>query len=109
MDTTEQLNGKYFFDGMRRHCLYFPVLSNGEPVNTNIMAGYHPTNRKIDTGKNLKLWPVFVDHFNHFITEIWKDNRIEVPGAPLCQDSCHPHRNTNDKMGTEREAYFTRT
>ncbi|HAE4776264.1 TPA_asm: hypothetical protein G4H14_004643 [Salmonella enterica subsp. enterica serovar Poona] len=25
--------------------------------------GYHPTNRKTDTGKTLKWWPVLVDHF----------------------------------------------
>lgn len=30
----------------------------------NITAGYPPTNRKIDTGKALKWWPVFVDHFS---------------------------------------------
>ncbi|PKB91379.1 hypothetical protein A8A01_01285 [Ewingella americana] len=29
----------------------------------NITAGYHPTNRKIDTGKALEWWPVFIDHF----------------------------------------------
>lgn len=29
----------------------------------NITVGYHQTNRKTDTGKTLKLWPVFVDHF----------------------------------------------
>ena len=31
---------------------------------TNIMVGYHQTNRKTDTGKTLTLWPVFVDHYN---------------------------------------------
>jgi len=29
----------------------------------NITMGYHQTNRKTYTGKTLKLWPVFVDHF----------------------------------------------
>ncbi|TWY31225.1 hypothetical protein FR965_08130 [Serratia marcescens] len=24
---------------------------------------YHQTNRKVDTGKTLKRWPVFVDHY----------------------------------------------
>ncbi len=28
------------------------------------MVGYPQTNRKIDTGKTLTRWPVFVDHFN---------------------------------------------
>ena len=27
------------------------------------MVGYPQTNRKIDTGKTLTRWPVFVDHF----------------------------------------------
>ena len=27
--------------------------------------GYPQTNRKIDTGKTLTRWPVFVDHFKH--------------------------------------------
>ncbi|QGU59764.1 hypothetical protein CUC38_12510, partial [Shigella flexneri] len=31
---------------------------------TNITVGYPQTNRKIDTGKTLTRWPVFVDHFN---------------------------------------------
>ncbi|MES1671910.1 hypothetical protein ACRWFE_25735, partial [Escherichia coli] len=30
---------------------------------TNITVGYPQTNRKIDTGKTLTRWPVFVDHF----------------------------------------------
>ncbi|MFG6657092.1 hypothetical protein ACG0Z5_21915, partial [Scandinavium sp. M-37] len=30
-----------------------------------ITADYPPTNRKIDTGKTLKWWPVFVDHYTH--------------------------------------------
>ncbi|WP_252965916.1 galactose-1-phosphate uridylyltransferase, partial [Shigella sonnei] len=29
----------------------------------NITVGYPQTNRKIDTGKTLTRWPVFVDHF----------------------------------------------
>ncbi len=28
-----------------------------------VTVGYHQTNRKTYTGKTLKLWPVFVDHF----------------------------------------------
>ncbi|PHU69180.1 hypothetical protein CSW72_22770, partial [Shigella boydii] len=31
---------------------------------TNITVGYPQTNRKIDTGKTLTRWPVFVDHFS---------------------------------------------
>uniref|UniRef100_UPI003390D402 hypothetical protein n=1 Tax=Shigella sp. FJ200713 TaxID=3156209 RepID=UPI003390D402 len=27
--------------------------------------GYPQTNRKIDTGKTLTRWPVFVDHFSY--------------------------------------------
>lgn len=29
----------------------------------NITVGYPQTNRKIDTGKTLTRWPVFVDHY----------------------------------------------
>ncbi|MGD8106391.1 GNAT family N-acetyltransferase [Pantoea sp. FN0302] len=29
----------------------------------NITVGYHQMNRKVDTGKTLKRWPVFVDHY----------------------------------------------
>jgi small conductance mechanosensitive channel len=36
----------------------------------NITAGYHPTNRKIDTGKTLTRWPVFVDHFINVLAAI---------------------------------------
>ncbi|ELO1859407.1 DDE-type integrase/transposase/recombinase [Escherichia coli] len=32
--------------------------------------GYPQTNRKIDTGKTLTRWPVFVDHFNLFSRKI---------------------------------------
>ena len=28
-----------------------------------ITVGYHQTNRKTDTGKTLKRWPVLVDHY----------------------------------------------
>ncbi|UXK12936.1 GNAT family N-acetyltransferase [Erwinia pyrifoliae] len=38
---------------------------------TNIMVGCHQTNQKIDTGKTLTRWPVFVDHFNNIA---WQDN-----------------------------------
>ncbi|MEF9030409.1 hypothetical protein U9017_19905, partial [Escherichia coli] len=30
---------------------------------TNITVGCHQMNRKTDTGKTLKRWPVFVDHY----------------------------------------------
>ncbi|EPZ9372645.1 hypothetical protein F2Y77_24250, partial [Shigella sonnei] len=30
--------------------------------------GYPQTNRKIDTGKTLTRWPVFVDHFRRLIS-----------------------------------------
>lgn len=30
----------------------------------NITVGYHQMNRKVDTGKTLKRWPVFVDHYS---------------------------------------------
>ncbi|MBV4414051.1 hypothetical protein J0B02_14715, partial [Enterobacteriaceae bacterium YMB-R22] len=31
----------------------------------NITVDYHQTNRKTDTGKTLKRWPVLVDHYKH--------------------------------------------
>ena len=31
----------------------------------NITVDYHQTNRKVDTGKTLKRWPVLVDHYNY--------------------------------------------
>ncbi|EDV9436488.1 hypothetical protein YY29_003623 [Salmonella enterica subsp. enterica] len=34
-----------------------------EEDRANITVGYPQTNRKIDTGKTLTRWPVFVDHF----------------------------------------------
>jgi len=33
--------------------------------HTNIMVGYHQTNQKIDTGKTLMRWPIFVDHYRY--------------------------------------------
>jgi hypothetical protein len=33
-------------------------------------VGYHQTNRKTDTGKTLKRWPVFVDHFTKEAEEL---------------------------------------
>ncbi len=37
------------------------------------MVGYPQTNRKIDTGKTLTRWPVFVDHFSDTIKILWTD------------------------------------
>ncbi len=37
------------------------------------MVGYPQTNRKIDTGKTLTRWPVFVDHFSDTIKILWAD------------------------------------
>ncbi|PHU68754.1 hypothetical protein CSW72_25575, partial [Shigella boydii] len=52
---------------------------------TNITVGYPQTNRKIDTGKTLTRWPVFVDHFNPNSSVLrWHMNH--QPG-----DSAHPH------------------
>ncbi|ASQ61782.1 hypothetical protein BS647_07515 [Shigella flexneri 1a] len=41
-------------------------------------VGYPQTNRKIDTGKTLTRWPVFVDHFKELVGKIelnstWND------------------------------------
>ncbi|PFF93662.1 hypothetical protein CRH02_23800, partial [Escherichia albertii] len=38
---------------------------------TNITVGYPQTNRKIDTGKTLTRWPVFVDHFTAWFFLPW--------------------------------------
>ncbi|PHU70619.1 hypothetical protein CSW72_13585, partial [Shigella boydii] len=38
---------------------------------TNITVGYPQTNRKIDTGKTLTRWPVFVDHFISGLSMSW--------------------------------------
>ncbi|PHU65131.1 hypothetical protein CSW74_20215, partial [Shigella sonnei] len=52
---------------------------------TNITVGYPQTNRKIDTGKTLTRWPVFVDHFTHFLEKSMVRNWISnsVPGLLL--------------------------
>lgn len=42
------------------------IMSSGITARSgrmNITVGYHQTNRKTDTGKTLKLWPVLVDHY----------------------------------------------
>ncbi|MFP1952186.1 hypothetical protein, partial [Lonsdalea quercina] len=39
--------------------------------HTTITEGYHQTNRKTDTGKTLKRWPVLVDHFTKEASEPW--------------------------------------
>ncbi|EFQ0185880.1 hypothetical protein HLQ61_003967, partial [Shigella sonnei] len=41
--------------------------------------------RKIDTGKTLTRWPVFVDHFTHFLEKSMVRNWISnsVPGLLL--------------------------
>lgn len=39
----------------------------------NITVSYHQTNRKTDTEKTLKLWPVFVDHFSQAVPQTLKE------------------------------------
>jgi hypothetical protein len=57
---------------------------------------YHQTNQKIDTGKTLTRWPVFVDHF----TEI-TGRSIEEVGDKRLQTNIE--RNGWDKFNPERE------
>ncbi len=42
------------------------------------MVGYPQTNRKIDTGKTLTRWPVFVDHFNLFIFRGRRGDTVKI-------------------------------
>ena len=48
-----------FFRSLKNE--WMPVV--GYEASANITVGYPQTNRKIDTGKTLTRWPVFVDHF----------------------------------------------
>ena len=48
------------------------------------MVGYPQTNRKIDTGKTLTRWPVFVDHFNALTQYIQDELRSTWHEGWLC-------------------------
>jgi hypothetical protein len=64
---------------------YYSALSR-----INITAGYPPTNRKIDTGKTLKWWPVFVDHYKWkgLILPLIKHIDIILASPSLATDDC---------------------
>lgn len=62
--TPEELHCKLPRCSSRHNGLYRWVLQCTQASRIKT-AGYYQTNWKIDTGKNLKLWPFFVDHYKH--------------------------------------------
>jgi hypothetical protein len=56
---------------------------------------YHQTNQKIDTGKTLTRWPVFVDHF----TESRNHRLIDKPDLKSAMDYWHNQAMRMDLTG----------
>ncbi|GAB83265.1 hypothetical protein EB105725_73_00010, partial [Shimwellia blattae DSM 4481 = NBRC 105725] len=56
---------------------------------TNITVDYHQTNQKIDTGKTLTRWPVFVDHYSTSQQQIQRIETGKVAAKlGLAQEIC---------------------
>ena len=80
------------------------------------VVDYPQTNRKIDTGKTLTLWPVFVDHFT-LITSSARRSRAtgrsprvseEAPGNSIYIFCLHsmPEKNLPLELSTYPRGYF---
>jgi hypothetical protein len=76
-----------------------------------ITVDYHQTNRKVDTGKTLKRWPVFVDHFSIRIDGNARNMEVGASGSAtsipdqtryidICPTNAEPYNNTSDGVKT---------
>jgi len=69
--------------------------------HTTITEGYHQTNRKTDTGKTLKRWPVLVDHFR--LIHLMEENKQKTYPFSAVKEWRYNLSTTRERSGMNKE------